>query len=232
MWNSSSGYTTDYTTGFIHKEHLYIKEFCPRCFKLSQYNNEWKENSKEHISNINLESQRQGRGWLAGQMSTESAAACVCCVVQCVEGKTTPEGFHCVKVTMSAVSSWPATRGDKPAIRAGVALSACCCGLWRSNKILSNKLKHPRLTISFSQIVDHNPKVGRELLWLGDWGFQNKWLDLKETTPCRTEMHHQLCLFAGWLRRGPLLQPWAPDRGASNSDHQPGHFGSCSGASS
>lgn len=47
----------------------------------------------------------RGVGDFAGQVSTESAAACVCCVVQCVAGKTTPKGFHCVKVTMSAVSS-------------------------------------------------------------------------------------------------------------------------------
>lgn len=55
----------------------------------------------------------------ASPTSTDSAAACVCVVH--TGGKTIPEGFHRVKVTMSAVSSQAGTRGERGGSRPPLA---------------------------------------------------------------------------------------------------------------
>lgn len=75
---------------------------------------EWKKNKnskRELIKNINLQPFRRWVSDFASPTSTDSAAACVCVVH--TGGKTIPEGFHRVKVTMSAVSSQAGTRGGQ-----------------------------------------------------------------------------------------------------------------------
>lgn len=85
-----------------------------------------KKKSKELIKYVSLESLQQGSEWLCRSNVHWFSCCCWMCGVLCcvAAGKTTPEGFHCAKVNMSAVSSLAGTRGDRPEIRAGVALSA------------------------------------------------------------------------------------------------------------